>query len=165
MYPHQRFEAKLVDSASGCTLWTGAKKNDGSGLFVIKTNPIGRTCTTAQRYAYQFYIGPIPENHYVVSKCGNKLCVKHLRLKSRSEAIREAIKRGTWTQVKCKNLPPVKCGEKNPNAKYSDAFVQQIRDERSTGKKLIVLASQHGLAVSTVGFLCSKRKSGFIRNV
>lgn len=152
----------MIDSKSGCTIWAGAKKDSG-GLFVVDTRP-PRKCTTAQRYAYRFYVGPIPGTETVTSKCGNRLCVTphHLKLKSRREVIHEAIKRGTWTQVKCRNLPEVKCGEKNPNAKYKDAFVERLQLERRNGAKLIVLASKHGLAVSTVGFLCSKRKGGMI---
>lgn len=158
-YTHQRFENKLVEVSSGCILWDGAKKNDGSGLFVVSTcHP--RRCTTAQRYAYQFYVGPIPGTETVTAKCGNKLCVyqHHLRLKSRRDVILESIKNGRWIQLKNRNLPPVKCGEDNPNARYTEEFVKQIREERSAGAKLIVIATRHQLPVSSVGFICSKRK-------
>lgn len=159
-FTHQRFEGKLgTDPKSGCTVWLGAKRPDGSGLFVVNTwKP--RRCVMPQRYAFSFYVGPIPENHYVKAKCGNKLCVtpRCLRIKSRSQVIQESIKAGRWTQMKCHNLPPVATGAKNPNAKYSDAFVLTIKRERAEGKKLVVISSRHRLPVSSVSFICTKRK-------
>ena len=144
-------------------IWTGAKKSDGSGLFVENTWP-DRRCTGAQRYAYRYYIGPIPDDHYVTSKCGNRLCctATHLRTKSASETIRASIKAGRWTQLENKNLPPVKCGADNPNGRYSDEFVNQIRSERARGDKLIQIATRHGLPMSRTDFLCSRRKGGMM---
>lgn len=159
-FTHQRFEGKLgTDPKSGCTVWLGAKKEDGSGLFVVNTwKP--RRCTSPQRYSFSFYVGPIPANHYVKARCGNKLCVtpRCLRVKSRGQVIQESIKAGRWTQMHCHNLPPVASGSKNPNAKYSDDFVQMIKGERANGNKLVVISSRHHIPVSTVGFICSKRK-------
>jgi len=160
LFTHQRFEGKLgTDPKSGCTVWLGAKKEDGSGLFVVNTwKP--RRCTSPQRYAFSFYVGPIPPNCYIKSKCGNPLCVTptHLRARTRREAIQESIKAGRWTQGNLHNLPPVASGEKNPHAHYSDEFVRKLREERARGTKLAVLASRHKLPMSTTGFLCSKRK-------
>ncbi len=158
-YAHQRFESKLsVDPVTGCTVWAGAKKNNGSGLFLLSTwKP--RKATSAQRFAYQFYVGPIPDNCCVKARCGNMLCVtpNHLKVKTRSDVIHESIKAGRWSQLECHNLPPVKTGSENPNARYSDDFVETIRRERANGTKLIVIATRHKIPVSTAGF-CSKRK-------
>lgn len=159
-FTHQRFEGKLgTDPATGCTVWLGARKSDGTGLFVVNTwNP--RRCTSPQRYAYQFYVGPIPVDCYVKAKCGNPLCVtpRCLRVKTRSQAIHESIKAGRWTQLRNNNLPKVGTGYDNPNARYQDDVVERVRQERSRGDKLIVISHRHHIPVSSVGFICSIRK-------
>lgn len=155
LLPHQRFEAMITREADGsCSFWKGHKKADGSGLFILKNGTKSRQCTTAQRYAYRFYIGPIPDGMYVTSKCKNKLCVEqtHLRLKSRSDVVKAGIKAGQRKMVI--NFPKAKCGEANLNSVVSDADVIKMREERELGAKLIVLARRYKTSTSNVSVIC-----------
>ena len=62
--PVARFLAKLepVSEPTGtaCVLWTAQKLPSGYGLFWT-----GERKTLAHRFAYEQFVGPIPEGHHV----------------------------------------------------------------------------------------------------
>lgn len=74
-----RFEKK-VDRSGEHHLWTGARKDDGTGMFKLT----GQTPVMARRVAWELAHGPLPEGTRVLS-CELKACVRvdHLRLEER----------------------------------------------------------------------------------
>lgn len=59
-----------VEEEDGCWLWIGSKTPDGYGRFRVQG-----VDTLAGRYAYQKYIGEIPDKHRLFRKCEVRLCV------------------------------------------------------------------------------------------
>jgi hypothetical protein len=73
----QRFWAKVDRSAGteGCWLWTGQRFVNGYGHFYD-----GTRAARAHRFAYEYFIGPIPAGLQLDHLCRNRLCVnpRHL---------------------------------------------------------------------------------------
>lgn len=69
-----RFTAKMQPVESGCIEWTGRIDRYGYGQFLPeggrKANNMG-----AHRWAYQHFVGPIPEGFQVDHLCRNRKCV------------------------------------------------------------------------------------------
>lgn len=69
--PIQRFVSKFsVCEESGCWEWNAAIQYKGYGWF----NPSGKP-TTAHRFSYQAFIGPIPPGLHIDHLCRNRKCV------------------------------------------------------------------------------------------
>ena len=64
------------DGPGGCWLWTGGRSDTGYGTF----NVAGRT-VSAHRYAWETFVGPIPEGHQIdhvwANGCRHLLCVNY----------------------------------------------------------------------------------------
>lgn len=62
-----RFQRLAKPQANGCWLWTGLHgTRDGYGKF--QPSP-GQPKVMAHRWAYEVYVGPIPEGHQIDHKC------------------------------------------------------------------------------------------------
>jgi hypothetical protein len=72
------FLKKVIKRESGCWEWNGALNGkDGSGIFTVL-----RRNVTAHRFAYELWVGRVPEGQLVGHKCENRTCVnpEHLKL-------------------------------------------------------------------------------------
>jgi hypothetical protein len=94
-----RFEAKFVKEESGCWRWIAGMRN--------KRYPYGnivhkRKTYFAHRFAYELYIGKIPEGMLVCHHCDNPSCVNpdHLFLGTVKDNTADMLKKGR--QVKAK---------------------------------------------------------------
>src|SRR6185369_13442505 len=65
----ERFWSK-VDASGDCWIWRGT--DDGKGYGVMH---LGRTTTTAHRFAYTLLVGPIPPGLQIDHLCRNRACV------------------------------------------------------------------------------------------
>lgn len=65
----QRLMARIVKSESGCWEWQGARHNGGYGQ--LRVNRV--SCYT-HRLAYEWYVGPIPEDMELDHLCRNRIC-------------------------------------------------------------------------------------------
>lgn len=85
----QRFESK-INKTNFCWLWLGTKPQ-GYGLFKFNNKT-----TRANRVAYQLYIGPIPNNLYVLHTCDQTDCVnpKHLFLGTPLDNMKDKVQKG-----------------------------------------------------------------------
>ncbi len=106
-----RFEEKfLVDPNSGCWLWTGSVCSKGYGRFVsarVRVAPL-----LAHRVAYEHFIGPIPERHYVCHRCDVPSCVNpaHLFVGTQGDNMRDSLRKGRNKEARkshCKNGHPL----------------------------------------------------------
>lgn len=157
MFVHQRFEKHVAPpNEKGCRLWTGIVKAE-RGMFLLSTRP--HRWISAAKWAYQFYVEPVPQGFYVLSRCGQPLCMEHLRLKSRSDVMKAAVKRGFRPQDNLANVRGFGRGLENPRGKYSDEFIKEVHDQWKAGMKIEVIGMRRGLATSTVWSLCERFKA------
>lgn len=86
----ERLEARrLIDTTTGCWLWTGAKSLHGYGKMKIG----GRNgyFVSTHRLAFEVYKGPITKQALHIKDCPNKCCFnpEHLYDGSQSENMRD----------------------------------------------------------------------------
>ena len=72
-----RFFPKVVETATGCWLWTAAKDDDGYGLFSGRR---GGDSIRAHIWAYEFLIGPVPNGLQLDHLCRKPACVNPYHL-------------------------------------------------------------------------------------
>lgn len=78
----EAFEAKFKKTES-CWVWNGTLNSSGYGIFLLT----GGTPVRAHRYAYELYVGKIPDGKIIMHKCDNPPCVNpnHLQVGTKSE--------------------------------------------------------------------------------
>ncbi len=94
----ERFDAKVIESDSGCWLWQAKVNRDGYGAFWNgdhnhKGQPIQ---VLAHRWAYANLVGPIPDGQRVCHNCDTPSCVNpaHLFLGTQRDNVHDAIRKG-----------------------------------------------------------------------
>lgn len=83
-------EGVYVD-ASGCWVWSGAKRNKRYGCITVDG-----VVTQAHRASYTAFVGEIPDGSVIRHLCDNPACVNpaHLSPGSQAENVADAICRG-----------------------------------------------------------------------
>jgi hypothetical protein len=135
-----------VDQSGGpeaCWPWTGAKDQDGYGIFwdgTYRDNGAGRYVRVT-RWTYEQFIGPIPDRLNLCHRCDNPPCVNpaHLFTGSHADnhADREAKGRGGQWMTR---------GESHVNHKLTDGMVRTIRQWASEGISQSQLAREFGVS-------------------
>lgn len=122
----ERFWEK-VDQRGVCWIWTAARHPLGYGSFSVGVGS-DRVRVAAHRMAYMFFHGPIPQGLHVRHKCDNPPCVNpdHLELGTHQDNMRDMVERG-------RNVLPPTDGENNPNARFTELQVRQMRAMRARG--------------------------------
>lgn len=74
--PEHRFEARIIKTPNGCWDWTGPLRGHRYAAFMVNGKNV-----MVHRWAYETYVGPIPEDHQIDHICTNTKCVnpEHLR--------------------------------------------------------------------------------------
>lgn len=94
-----RFKAKIHIGPIDCWLWQGKIDKDGFPKFMVD-----RKDCFVHRWAYQQYVGPLPEKSRLTQVCGDKTCVnpEHLQMEllhqdaKRFQAKYEILENGCW---------------------------------------------------------------------
>jgi hypothetical protein len=100
----KRFMGNVDIVPGGCWLWTRPLNSGGYGSFYPSGTP--RKSVGAHRWAYERFVGPIPEgmdiDHVKARGCTNRHCVNpaHLEPVTRSENLRRGAGRGKPTHCK-----------------------------------------------------------------
>lgn len=134
----QRFLSKTERSATGCLLWTGAQSGGygtaWNGVKVIK----------AHRFAYEAWVGSIPDGLIVRHACDVPLCVEptHLVLGTHRDNMRDMVDR---------QRSPVNAGERNPRSKLTAEQVEQVRRAVSSGETQTEVARRFGVTSQMIG--------------
>lgn len=156
--PFERFLDKVnKEATSGCWEWTASCLNSGYGIIKINGKGI-----LAHRFAYEYFIGPIPNGYYICHRCDNPRCVnpEHLfvgtqadNMADRDEKGRhpskthpERLARGDYHGSKLHPERVVR-GEGHGNARLTSDIVRQARKEYS-GKGITYkqLAEKYGVS-------------------
>src|SRR5688500_2119127 len=77
-----RFLAKIIEAKTGCWVWTASINNHGYGRFSVGSKTDGtRRLVRAHRWAYEHFVGPVPDALELDHSCCNPACVnpEHLR--------------------------------------------------------------------------------------
>ena len=100
MTPEERFWPR-VDKTETCWLWTGARSSYRYGNMMVDGRQI-----PVHRWAYEQFVGPIPEGHQIDHICGVTLCVRpdHLRPLTAAENVRAHWREQRGT---CRNGHPM----------------------------------------------------------
>lgn len=97
----ERFLSKVDKVDGGCWLWTGTRGAAGYGKFYV----VNGRMMVAHRWAYERWVGPVPEGLFVDHLCGVRRCVnpEHLEAVTHAENVRRAWAKRTH----CRNGHPI----------------------------------------------------------
>jgi hypothetical protein len=148
-----------VDQSGGsdaCWPWTGAKDQDGYGIFwdgTYRPNGAGMYVRVT-RWTYEQFVGPIPEGKNLCHRCDNPPCVNpaHLWLGTHAEnhADREAKGRGGQWMTR---------GESHVNHKLTADQVREIRSRYAAGGvSQASLAASFGVSDQLISLIVRRKK-------
>lgn len=122
--PEERFWRYVEKhEESCCWLWNGNKDKDGYGVLQLN----GKSHIRAHRFSYATFSGEIPEGLFVLHTCNNTSCVNpsHLYVGNHKDNMAYCV-------LSKRTLK----GERNPNAKFTDAVVAMIRESTKTNAEI-----------------------------
>lgn len=110
-----------------CWGWSGTKNKSKYGIFVVRKKK-----HLAHRWAYQYFIGQIPDGLWILHRCDNPECTnpKHLYAGTPLDNTRDAIARGRF------KFPPSNKGELHHSARLKSKEILQIRESPSSYSEL-----------------------------
>lgn len=130
------FKARsVVDGATGCWLWTGARNHNGYGIMNY-----GRKALRAHRVSYQVAKGEIPDGIQVCHSCDTPRCVNpdHLWLGTNKDNALDATSKGRNPIVALKpdQVKEIRASSENTNVLsrvYGVGWntIQNVRDGRT----------------------------------
>lgn len=135
--PMRYLMSKVAVQDDGCWLWTGCKSSGGYGDAPIMLAP----SRLAHRLSYSLLVGPIPDGAVVRHTCDVPPCVNpaHLRVGTQAENIADKVAKGRQAK-----------GERNGNAKLSDAAWSDIVARVGRGEAQARLAREYGVTPQAV---------------
>ena len=151
----ERFWSFVGDDPDKCWEWSGHRLTQEStgeyGTFWAD----GKT-VRAHRWAYEQFVGPIPEGLVVRHTCDNPPCVRpsHLVVGTQKENIADSVRSGRFCVPRPTELNR---GELNGNSKMTNAQVEELRS-LYTGKRgeQTQLAERFGISKTQVGRLLKR---------
>ena len=89
---YELLEERSIKPVSGCVEYTGHKNRQGYGRLRFG----GSKHQLVHRFAYETYLGPIPDGVLVCHHCDNPPCINpdHLVLGSHQDNVNDKIRKG-----------------------------------------------------------------------
>jgi hypothetical protein len=136
----------LPDPATGvrskCWLWLGSVTDQGFGRFKADNKTYMVT-----RFAWQEMGKPNPGSLTISARCGNRLCVRHLRSRTRAAIMVSVSRARGWPS-----------GEQSHLARTTTKTVLQLRKLYAKGGLTqAMLAERFGLSLSNVKGILRRR--------
>ncbi len=170
---------KSFDATSGCWDWP-LSRNVQTGYGQLSTWVDGKQrILTAHRASYEAFTGAIPSDRLVMHSCDNRACFNpaHLSLGTQKDNMSDASAKGrtrgppkplvSWQKRHPDRVPKGSAhflkqrgsgclprGERNHNAKLSEAAVRQIRASDATG---VVLAKRFGVTGALISAVLKRK--------
>lgn len=142
----ERFWSK-VDKSGSCWLWKASCYPTGYGAF--GSEKVQR----AHRVAWELTFGKIPDGLYVLHHCDNPPCVNpnHLWLGTQADNLADMVKKGRAIY-----------GEAIGNSKLTTGNVLRIRELRTKGMSVILLARLFGISHQHVSKIVLRKRWAWI---
>lgn len=133
----ERFLSKTTVANNGCREWQGTLDRDGYG----KLNHNG-VKMPAHRFAYQRFVGDIPEGLLVCHKCDNRKCCnpEHLFLGTAKDNANDMVFKNRQRK-----------GATHPNFKSDENAISKVLALKSEGKTNSFIAKTLGVSRSSIG--------------
>lgn len=100
--PLQNWWSKVnAGDPEACWEWTAGTDRDGYGKFAIGLGGHEQIHTRAHRFAYESFVGPIPDGYVVMHTCDNPPCVNpaHLRIGTPLDNNDDKVAKGRHARV------------------------------------------------------------------
>lgn len=112
-----------LDCTGECWIWQRSCIQGGYGTFVH----FGGKGNLAHRFAYELWVGPIPDDTFVLHHCDNPPCCnpEHLFLGTHKDNMRDMVQKRRQTR-----------GEHHPRNRLSEAEVKEIRMSSLSSRKI-----------------------------
>jgi hypothetical protein len=96
-----RLKRSITVADSGC--WEWQRKKDAAGYGRLQVSMGSRTnirWSSAHRYAYEVFVGAIPEGKCVLHRCDNRGCInpEHLFIGTQQDNVRDMDRKGRRTK-------------------------------------------------------------------
>ncbi len=145
---------------NGCWLWNHACSPSGYAVISTPEKPYCR----GSRLVWKLWHGDDPGAMCVCHSCDNRRCLNpdHLFLGTNKDNMQDAVRKGriasgirqgTYTKPECR-----KKGELNGQSKLTEIQVLEIRQRRSNGELLRVLAKDYGVAMTQISQVANRKK-------
>ena len=137
----ERFFNKIAFTSNDCWVWLGSVNRLGYGQLTEKNSKESKV----HRFAWDKFVGPIPEGKFVLHKCDVRFCCNpdHLFLGDQDDNMKDAKAKG-----RIKNVPQY--GEDNPMSRLTQALVKEMRTMRkATSISFKKIAERFGVSTMT----------------
>lgn len=121
--PIRNWWTKLERTPDGCWVWTAGTDQDGYGKFAIGLGGQNQIHTRAHRFAYEVFIGPIPDGMVVCHSCDNPPCANPDHLWLGTPIDNNADKVAKDRQAKVWGLPLTRA--RQTHCKYGHEFTPE----------------------------------------
>ena len=134
----RRFFSRVEIDLEGCWEWTGKQDIQGYGTIYIA---LTRRIVRAHRVAFEFFNGPIPEDHCVCHRCDNPPCVNPAHLFLGTDAENSADRGAKGRQY---------IGSQVTVSKLNEAAIREIRSRSARGEPTRELCNHFKVHKNTI---------------